>query len=153
MLNAMTHSIRNRLLAGASILVAAIGAPGAPRGKHADRAAAEPESGTATVAIVPTSATPAVGQSRHFSATVRNASDSSVVWEVSGVQGGNSTLGTITAAGIYTAPSAVPSPATVSVTAVLETNSKVSAAATVTVTVPQVAVSISPASVAVAPGG
>jgi hypothetical protein len=148
----MTHSIGNRLLAGASILAAAFGALGAPRGRHADRAAAEPESGTATVAIVPTSAAPAIGQSRQFSATVRNATKTTVVWEVNGVQGGNSTLGTITA-GLYTAPSAVPSPATVSVTAVLETNSKVYAAAAVTVTVPQVAVSISPASVAVAPGG
>lgn len=38
-------------------------------------------------------------------------------WTVNGVSGGNSTFGTITAGGLYTAPSAVPSPATFDVCA------------------------------------
>jgi hypothetical protein len=141
------------LQAGAALLVPALCALGAPRGRHPDRTVAEPASGQASVAVVPTSATLAIGQSRQFSATVRNTKNTGVAWKVNGVQGGTSTTGTITAAGFYTAPSAVPSPATVSVTAVLVADSSVSAAATVTITPPQVAVSISPASAAVEPGG
>ena len=41
----------------------------------------------------------------------------SVTWSVSGVQGGNSTLGTISSSGFYSAPSMVPSPANVTITA------------------------------------
>jgi hypothetical protein len=125
----------------------------APLGRHRDRAAAEPASGQVTVAVVPTSAAPVVGQSRQFSATVRNAASTGVVWKVAGVQGGNATVGTITAAGLYTAPSAVPSPATVTVTAVSDADSSASASAVVTITLPQVTVAISPASVTVQPGG
>jgi len=135
------------------MLVSALCALGAPRGRHPDRTATEPASGQVSVAVVPTSATPAIGQSRQFNATVRNTSSTAVAWEVNGVQGGNSTIGTITAAGLYMAPSAVPNPATVSVTAVLEADSSVSASAAVTITLPQTIVSISPGSVAVAPGG
>ena len=135
------------------MLVPCFCALGAPRGRHPDRALAEPASGQVSVAVVPTSAAPAIGQSRQFSATVRNAANTGVVWEVNGVAGGTSTTGTITAAGLYSAPAAVPSPATVSVTAVSEADSSVSASAMVTITVPQVIVSISPASVAVEPGG
>ena len=149
----MTHFARYRLLAVAVLLGSAFCALGAPRGRHPDRAVAEPASGQVSVAVVPTSATLAIEQSRQFSATVRNTSDTGVVWEVNGVLGGNFTVGTITAAGLYAAPVAVPSPATVSVTAVSAADSSVSAAATVTITVPQVTVSISPASVAVPPGG
>ena len=151
--NAMTPSARYRLLPVAVMLVPCFCALGAPRGRHPDRALAEPASGQVSVAVVPTSAAPAIGQSRQFSATVRNAANTGVVWEVNGVAGGTSTTGTITAAGLYSAPAAVPSPATVSVTAVSEADSSVSASAMVTITVPQVIVSISPASVAVEPGG
>ncbi len=105
------------------------------------------------MAVVPTSAALVIGTSRQFSDTVRNASNTGVVWQVNGTPGGDATVGTITAAGLYSAPSAVPSPATVSVTAVLDADSTSSASAVVTVTPPQVTVSISPGSVAVQPGG
>jgi len=135
------------------MLVPAFCALGAPRGRHSDRTIGEPAAGQVSVAVVPTSATPATGQSRQFSATVRNVGNAGVVWEVNGIQGGNSTTGTITGAGLYTAPAAVPSPATVNVTAVSQGDSSASASAVVTITLPQVSVSISPASVAVEPGG
>jgi hypothetical protein len=151
--NAMTQSARYKLLPVAAMLVPPLCALGAPRGRHPDRALAEPASGQVSVAVVPTSAAPAIGQRRQFSATVRNAANTGVVWEVNGVAGGTSTTGTITAAGLYSAPAAVPSPATISVTAVSEADSNVSASAMVTITLPQVTVSISPVSVAVAPGG
>ena len=43
--------------------------------------------------------------------------NSSVTWTVNGVQGGNSTTGTVSSGGLYTAPATVPTPYTVNVTA------------------------------------
>jgi hypothetical protein len=149
----MTRAIRKRLPVEIMVLASAFCALGAPRGRHPDQAAAGPASGAVSVAVVPTSATPAIGQSRQFSATVRNTSSTAITWNVNGITGGSSTIGTITPAGLYTAPATMPSPATVSVSAVLASDASVSAAAAVTVTTPQVAVAISPASVAVAAGG
>src|SRR5450755_7041 len=106
-----------------------------------------------SVAVVPTSATLAIAESQPFGATVRNSSNTTVVWKVNGTASGNAIVGTITTAGLYTAPAAVPKPATVTVTAVSKADSTKSAAAAVTITAPQTAVSISPASVSVQPGG
>ena len=53
-----------------------------------------------------------------FSATVNNSTNQTVAWQVNGVAGGNSTFGTIDSTGLYTAPVAVPSPASFNVTAV-----------------------------------
>ena len=66
-----------------------------------------------SVTINPTSASvEASGGAQAFSATVANSLDSTVTWQVNGVAGGSATTGTISAGGVYTAPSAVPSPAT-----------------------------------------
>jgi sugar lactone lactonase YvrE len=53
-----------------------------------------------------------------FIATVTGTSNTAVIWQVNGVTGGNATVGTIDASGNYTAPAAVPSPATVTIEAV-----------------------------------
>jgi hypothetical protein len=50
-------------------------------------------------------------------ATVAGVRSNAVNWQVNGIAGGNSTVGTMTA-GVYTAPASVPSPPTVSVTVV-----------------------------------
>ena len=39
-----------------------------------------------------------------FTATVTNTPNTAVTWDVNGVAGGNSTVGTISAAGVYSAP-------------------------------------------------
>lgn len=57
-----------------------------------------------------------MGTSVQLTATVTNGTGG-VTWSVNGVQGGNSTVGTISAAGLYQAPAAVPSPATVTIRA------------------------------------
>jgi hypothetical protein len=72
-----------------------------------------------TLALAPTTATVVVGQSAAFQATVTGSTNMGVTWEVNTVVGGNSTIGTISS-GVYTAPTAVPSPATVTVTAVAQ---------------------------------
>ena len=57
-----------------------------------------------TVSVSPTSTTVASGQSTQFSATVTGTSNTGVLWFVAGVQGGNGSVGTISASGVYTAP-------------------------------------------------
>jgi serine protease len=97
-----------------------------------------------TVAVSPTSASvEANGGTRPFTATVGNTLNSTVTWQVNGVEGGNATVGTISAGGVYTAPAAVPSPATVTVTAVSAADTTKSASAQVTVA-PVITVAVSP---------
>ncbi len=104
-----------------------------------------------TVAVVPTSATPAIQQTRQFNATVRNATDNKILWQVNNVTGGSVLTGTITAAGLYTAPAAVPAPANVTVRAVSVADSTKSASSLVTITPPQVTVKLSRTSARVPP--
>jgi hypothetical protein len=87
-----------------------------------------------SVTISPTSATVRVRRSQQFTATVQNSSNTSVSWKVNGISGGSSTLGTIGANGLYTAPSSVPSPSTVTITAVSAADPTKSASASVTIT-------------------
>jgi hypothetical protein len=65
------------------------------------------------------------------------------------VAGGNSTVGMISTAGVYTAPTAVPSPATVTVKATSAADSTKSASAQVTIAAAPVAVSVTPATASV----
>jgi hypothetical protein len=67
-----------------------------------------------------------------FQATVTGSTNTAVTWEVNGVVGGNSTTGTILT-GVYTAPTQVPNPASVTVTAVAQANTVVSKSASVLV--------------------
>ena len=88
---------------------------------------------TVIIVLVPTSATLPVGDSQQFAANVSGASNTAVTWQVNGVTGGNATVGTISALGVYQAPSAIPAPATVMVTAIANANGVNSASAQVTI--------------------
>jgi len=57
------------------------------------------------VAITPGSANVVAGATQQFQATVGGQTSSKVTWSVDGVGGGNATVGTISSAGLYTAPS------------------------------------------------
>ena len=104
------------------------------------------------VTVSPTSATAQAGSgTQTFVATVKNATNTGVTWQVNGVTGGSATAGTISTAGVYTAPSSVPTPATVTVTAISVIDPGSSASATVTVSAP-ISVSVSPASASVQAG-
>ena len=96
---------------------------------------------TAVISVSPTPVSVVATQPQQFSATVLGFSNSTVTWSVDQISGGNSTVGTITAAGLYTAPSLTGSH-TVTATSVAETSQTASAAVTVTG-----AVSVSPSSV------
>ena len=89
-----------------------------------------------TVAVSPTSATLAPGATQAFGAAVTGTTNTAVAWSVNGIAGGNTTVGSISAAGLYTAPAAVPSPATVTVRATSAANTSASAQASVTITAP-----------------
>jgi uncharacterized protein (DUF1800 family) len=70
-----------------------------------------------SVSVTPGSAAVRVGMTQSFSATVTGNSNTNVTWSVNGTAGGSATLGTISATGLYTAPSNLPTPNTVTVTA------------------------------------
>jgi len=96
-----------------------------------------------TVTISPTTATLATLALQPFTATVSGSTNTAVTWQVSGVSGGNSTVGLVSTTvpgtsneALFLGPSAVPSPATVSVTAVSQADPTKSASATVTLQVP-----------------
>jgi len=100
-------------------------------------------SGTVTlvvqVSVAPTSANVDIGTgTQSFSATVTNSSNTAVTWQVGGVTGGNTTLGLVSAAGVYAAPASMPSSATVTVTAVSAADSTKQASAMVTLIQPTV---------------
>lgn len=84
-----------------------------------------------SISISPTSATVRLGKTKQFTATVTNTSNTAVVWKVNEVTGGNATVGTISASGLYRAPSSVPSPATVTVVSAGDTTKSASASVTV----------------------
>jgi Bacterial Ig-like domain (group 2) len=90
------------------------------------------------VSITPTSATVQVGHTQQFTATVQNSSNTAVTWQVNGTTGGDSSHGTISNSGLYTAPSSVPSPATVTVAAIAQADPTKSASASVLITMTSV---------------
>jgi hypothetical protein len=120
-----------RTLAGMLLLLAVTACGGGGSGG----ATSTTPPGTVAVAIAPTSASVVIATgTQTFSATVTGSSDTGVTWQVNSVAGGNATVGTISAAGVYTAPATLPSPATVTVTAVADADSTKTASATVTLT-------------------
>ena len=88
-----------------------------------------------SIAISPTNATLLVNTTQQFSATVSGSSNTAVTWSVDGVAGGNSTTGTISSSGLYTAPAAAGSH-TVRATSVADTTKFAQAAVSVVTSMP-----------------
>lgn len=86
-----------------------------------------------TISITPKTATVRARRTRQFTATVQGTSNRSKIWKVNGIVGGNSTVGTISQAGLYSAPRSVPSPALVTVGATAAADQSKTATASVTV--------------------
>jgi len=84
-----------------------------------------------SVVVSPTSARVATGERLQFTATTTGATDSTVKWSVSGLGCVASSCGSISDGGLYTAPSSVPTPATVTVTAVSAADPKKTGSASV----------------------
>jgi len=64
-----------------------------------------PSGGTASVTISPTRAALTTGQSQTFTAAVTGNAVTTVTWEVDSIPGGNASVGTVTASGVYSPPS------------------------------------------------
>jgi hypothetical protein len=85
------------------------------------------------VHVSPSTAIVATGTTQQFTATVTGTTNTAVNWSVNGTAGGNSAVGRISATGLYTAPSSIPSPATVTVTAADQASPSLTGSASVTV--------------------
>ena len=85
------------------------------------------------VGLTPASGSVVLGNQLNFVATVTNAADTSVTWSVNNIVGGNSSVGTISSEGVYTAPADLPSPATIQITATSHADNTKSASASVTI--------------------
>jgi hypothetical protein len=106
------------------------------------------------VTISPLQATTLAGGNQQFMASVTGTANTAVTWTVSGTGCTGAACGTVSSSGFYTAPSAVPSPATVTVTASSEAVPTQSASAVVTISVPPpIIVTISPSQVTTPAGG
>lgn len=116
-----------------ALVVPAVGCAGLKNGSTST-------TGQVTVQLNQTSVTLKTGEQQQFTATVQGTTNTAVSWSVDSVAGGNTGSGTISAAGLYTAPS-LAGAHTVTATSVADTTK--SASATVTV---QGIVSISPSS-------
>jgi hypothetical protein len=100
----------------ASLLVASfLGCVGAAGSGPAQPPPSSPSS--VAVTVVPSTASVLLGEPQSFTATVANTTNTAVSWSVNGISGGNATVGTIDASGVYTAPANLPTPASVSVQA------------------------------------
>ena len=89
-------------------------------------------SSTITIVISAPSTTATVGTPLQFTATITGTTDTAVTWQVNGVPGGTAATGTISASGAYLA-TAVPSPATVTVTGVSQADATKSYSLQITV--------------------
>ncbi len=100
------------------------------------------------VSVSPASGSVLLGNPLTLTASVTNTTDTGVTWSVNSVPGGTATAGTISIDGVYTAPSDLPSPAIVQVTATSEADPTKSATAQLTIT-SDVGISLTPPSASV----
>ena len=90
-------------------------------------------SGAATlVTLAPNGRTIRCGTTLALTATVSNTNDHAVIWQVNGIAGGSSAVGTVSDTGVYSAPAILPNPATVTVTAASHYDPTAKASVTVT---------------------
>jgi Abnormal spindle-like microcephaly-assoc'd, ASPM-SPD-2-Hydin len=85
------------------------------------------------VGVTPANVSVTAGATQQFAASVTGTSNTAVAWTVSGTGCSGTACGTISSSGIYTAPAAVPSPATVTTTATSVADPTKSASANVTI--------------------
>jgi parallel beta-helix repeat protein len=81
------------------------------------------------VSVTSSGSTVLLGSTLQFTAKVSGTANTAVSWSVNGVSGGNSMIGTISSAGLYTAPQDLPNPATVTIQATSQADGAASASA------------------------
>ncbi|MGD0416998.1 MAG: hypothetical protein ABSA80_16685 [Terriglobales bacterium] len=85
------------------------------------------------VTVSPNPVNVAVSTQEQFTATVTGTSNTAVTWQVNGVVGGSSTVGTISTTGVFQAPATIPTPATVTITAISQADNTTSGSAQATI--------------------
>ncbi len=95
--------------------------------------------GNPTVTVTPPGASLVTGQTQQFSATVAGGGNNAVTWSM------NPAFGTLTALGLYTAPSSAATPQSVAITATSVANPGAWATATVVVNPTPIAIALTPA--------
>jgi RHS repeat-associated protein len=98
------------------------------------------------VSVSPATSTLYAGQTQQFTATVTNNSNTAVTWSLS-----PSSVGSINASGLYTAPVTISTQQTLTITATSQASSSATATATITL-YPPIAVSSSPTAVSLYAG-
>ena len=95
------------------------------------------------VTVAPTPVTVVVTSIQQFTATVTGTSNTNVNWLVNGVAGGNSTVGTISSSGLFQAPVIVPTPATVTISAISQADNTTFGSAQATIANPSSSIVVS----------
>jgi hypothetical protein len=85
-----------------------------------------------TVSIAAASADVRLGDTDQVTPTVSGSSNQNVSWFVNDIPGGNPTVGTISASGLYSAPTTMPSPGSAAIKAVSTADSSATASDTLT---------------------
>ncbi len=107
-----------------------------------------------SITISPTGATIAPGSTMNFAGMVNGTTNTGVTWDVNGITGGNSIVGSVTSApgntgqASYTAPVTIPTTNPVAIRARSVADSSATATASVTIGSPPVSIQVSPASAA-----
>ncbi len=102
------------------------------------------------VSVTPNPANVRAGASQQFAAKVTGTSNTAVTWSVSNVAGGNSTSGTISSSGLYTAPATLPNSNTITIQATSSADSSANGSSNVTLlNATPVLSSINPSSISV----
>ena len=122
------------LAAGAKVSVAVVNPnPGGATSNAASLAVNPP----VQVTVTPDGRTIRCGASLAFTAHVVNSTDQVVAWQVNAITGGNTSVGTITATGTYTAPAILPNPSSVTITAISHADATAKASVTAILQNPQ----------------
>lgn len=98
-----------------------------------------------SVALTPDQATISTAEVQQFSVSVSNSGNSAVIWKVDNIEGGNASVGRISATGLYSPPSTVGTH-TISATSVQDPSKSDSASVVVNLAV---TVSVTPANVSI----
>jgi len=119
---------------------------------------APPTNAVTSVTVTPNPVTLNAGQTQQFAATIDGTGtfSTTVTWFVNGVVGGNTTQGTISSTGLYTAPNPSPGPVTITATSTFDTAKSGTAQVTVNNPPPPAngvtSVTVSPNAITLNPG-
>lgn len=83
-----------------------------------------------SITITPSSGFVPVTETLQLNANVSGTTNQNVAWAVNGISGGNASIGTVSTAGLFTAPAHIPNPQKITVTATSQADQTKSASAT-----------------------